>query len=145
MPTRAQYYAMIHLGAARLGYKDESDYRAWLEILTGKRSTKECTGTELASLVTTLRACNVLENPHIKTVKRGRGQGERPTDAQWRLMNGLCRNLGMTGCDDARFAAFAKRNAHIDHPRFLTLSKAQKLIVALQNWLDGERKKRAMK
>jgi len=136
MPTRTQYYAMIHMGAAQLGYKDEADYRAWLESLTGKRSTKECTLAELSSLTTTLRACNALENPRIKTVKGGRGQGERPTDAQWRLMNGLCRKLGMSGCDDARFSAFAKRNAHVDHPRFLTLTKAQKLIAALQIWLD---------
>ena len=141
MPTRAQYYAMIHLGAARLGYKDEADYRAWLESLTGKRSATECTGPELASLVTTLRACNALENPRIKAVKGGRGKGERPTDAQWRLMNGLCRNLGMTGCDDARFAAFAKRDAHVDHPRFLTVTMAQKLIAALRIWADGQKTK----
>lgn len=135
MPTRAQYYTLIHMGAARLGYQDEADYRAWLESLTGKRSAKECTLAELAGLATTLRACHALDNPRIKAIKGGRGQGERPTEAQWGLIDGLCRQLGMTGCTDARFIAFAKRNAHVDHPRFLTLTQAQKLIAALQIWL----------
>jgi hypothetical protein len=137
MPTRAQYYAMIHMGAARLGYKDESDYRAWLESLTGKRSAKDCTFPELASLVTTLRACNALENPRLKGVKGGTGQGDRPSDDQWRLANRLCRELGMTGCDDPRFAAFAKRISHVDHPRFLTMRGMQKLLWALQGWLKN--------
>ncbi len=137
MPTRAQYYAMIHMGAARLGYKEDADYRAWLESLTGKRSAKDCTDPELASLVTTLRACNALENPRLKGIKGGIGQGDRPSDEQWRLANCLCRELGMTGCDDARFAAFAKRIAHVDHPRFLTKRSMQKLIGGFQNWLKN--------
>ena len=139
MPTRTQYYAMIHMGAARLGYKDEPDYRSWLESLTGKRSATECTGPELASLVTTLRACKALENPRLNAVKGGRGQGERPTDAQWQTANGFCRSLGMTGCDDPRFAAFAKRNAKVDSPRFLTKRSMQLLIGALQSWYENRK------
>lgn len=135
MPTRAQYYAMIHMGAARLGYKDEPDYRAWLESLTGKQSLKACTGPELASLATTLRACNALENPRIKAVKGGLGQGERPTDAQWRMANGLCRSLGLSGCDDPGFTAFAKHTAHVDHPRFLTVKAMSSVLSGLSSWL----------
>lgn len=145
MPTRAQYYAMIHMGAARLGYKDETDYRTWLENLTGKRSAKDCSVIELSSLVTTLRACNALENPRLKAVKGGAGQGNRPSDAQWRMANGLCRNLGMTGCDDPRFTAFAKRNAHVDHPRFLTRHSMQQLIAALLAWGENVKAKEARK
>lgn len=137
MPSRAQFYAMIHMGASRLGYADDSDYRNWLESLTGKRSLKECSFTELSSLTTTLRACNALENPRIKAVKGGRGQGERPTESQWLMANGLCQELGMSGCDDARFSAFAKRVTKVDHPRFLTLRSMQVLIAALKNWIDN--------
>lgn len=137
MPTRKQYYAMVHIGADRLGYTEDADYRAWLESLTGKRSARDCTTPELASLVTTLRACNALEHPRLKNIKGGIGQGDRPSDDQWRLANRLCRDLGMTGCDDARFAAFAKRIAHVDHPRFLTMRTMQKLIGALQKWLKN--------
>lgn len=137
MATRAQYYAMIHMGAARLGYTDDADYRAWLEQLTGKRSAKECTSDELAALVSTLRTCNALENPRLKGVKGGRGEDDRPTDAQWRLANGLCRKLDMSGCDDARFAAFAKRIVKVDHPRFLTRQSMRTLIAALTKWLNN--------
>ncbi|HRE19402.1 MAG TPA: DUF1018 domain-containing protein [Rhodocyclaceae bacterium] len=134
MPTRQQYYAMIHLGAARLGYTDDLEYRTWLENLTGKRSCKDCSEAELASLVTTLRACKALENPHVKCVKGGLGQGERPSDRQWSLANELCRQVGMTGCGDARFAAFAKRHAKVDHPRFLTRESMRLLIAGLISW-----------
>lgn len=141
MPTRNQLYAMIHIGASRLGYKEDADYRAWLEGLTGKRSATECTPLELNGLVTTLRACNALKNPRLKGVKGGRGQGERPTDTQWRTANGLCRTLGMSGCDDPQFAAFAKRTAHVDNPRFLTLKKMQSVIAGLHSWAGNVKRK----
>lgn len=139
MPTRTQYYSMIHIGASRLGYKDEADYRAWLENLTGKQSAKECTVDELAALVSTLRACNALEAPRLKAVKGGAGEGNRPTDAQWRMANGLCRALGMSGCDDIRFAAFVRRNAQVDNPRFLTRQSLRKIIAALEKWIENRK------
>ena len=141
MPTRNQLYALVHMGAARLGYKAPEDYRAWLQSLTGKQSATECTLLELNGLVSTLRACNALESPKIQGIKGGRGQGERPTGAQWRTANGLCRSLGMSGCCDARFTAFAKRTAHVDHPRFLTLRTMQAVISGLLVWVDQVKKK----
>ena len=133
MATRKQYYALIHLGAANLGHKEDPDYRAWLESLTGKRSCVELGERELDGLVTMLRACNALENPRLKSVKGGVGRN-RPTSAQWNLANILCRELGMSGCDDVRFAAFAKRNADVDHPRFLTKEVMRVLIQGLIQW-----------
>ncbi len=96
----------------------------------------------MSVLVTTLRSCHALENPRLKGVKGGVGR-DRPTDPQWRLANELCRQLDMTGCDDARFAAFAKRNAKVDHPRFLTKESMRLLIAALINWKDNLRKRKA--
>lgn len=141
MPTRTQYYAMIHMGAARLGYKDDHDYRAWLESLTGKQSLKDCTEHELSSLTTTLRACNALENTRVNSVKGGRGQGARPTDAQWRLADGLCRRLGLSGCDDPGFVAFAKRTAQVDHPRFLTIKGMSSVLSGLDSWCKSKAEK----
>jgi phage gp16-like protein len=86
MPTKSQYYAMIHLGAARLGYTDDADYRAWLENLCGKRSAKDCTLQELASIVATLRLCNALDNPRIKRLSA-------PARRQWQRYQMLCRQL----------------------------------------------------
>jgi len=145
MATREQYYAMIHLGAKRLGLVDDADRRAWLENLTGKRRCKDCTVDELSSVTSTLRACKALDNPKLKGVKGGQGEGDRPTDAQWNMANTLCRKLGMSGCGDARFAAFVKRNAHVDHPRFLTKFNMRQLIAGLQRWLENAEKREGQK
>jgi hypothetical protein len=128
---------MIHLGAARLGYSDDADYRVWMESLTGKRSAKECTLEELAALVSTLRACKALESPKLKRMKGGRGDNDRPTDAQWQAATQACHRLGMSGCDDPRFAAFAQRNCKVSHPRFLTREAMRGLIAALVAWANN--------
>lgn len=138
MLTRPQYYAMIHLGAQRLGYADEADYRAWLESLCGKRSAKDCTLQELAAVVATLRLCNALENPRLKTVQGAVAKDDRPTRAQWGTVNALCIKLGMKdGCNDSRFIDFTKRTCKVSHPRFLTREAMRKLIAALTKWLNN--------
>lgn len=142
MIDKKQLYGLIHMGAARLGYKDEA-YRDWLFEMTGKRSVKECTWAQLDSVVNMLRACGVLENPRLKAVKGGTGQGNRPTAAQWNMANLLCKQIGMTGCDDERFAAFALRNAKVDHPRFLTRDSMRTLIAGLNAWVANDKKRKA--
>jgi len=47
----------------------------------------------------------------------------------------------MSGCDDPRFAAFTKRTAHVDHPKFLTLKTMQKVIAGLENWHETSQAK----
>lgn len=136
MTTKSQYYAMIHIGAAKLGYKDDVDYRAWLQSVCGKRSAKDCTLTELASIVATLRLCNALDNPKIKAVRGAALKEDRPTGAQWGTANKLCVKLGMPyGCQSPRFIAFTLKTCKISHPRFLTRDAMQKLIAALNKWL----------
>jgi len=136
MPTKTQYYAMIHLGAARLGYTDNADYRAWLVSLCGRHSAKDCTLQELASIVATLRLCNALENPRIKKVRGAATKDDRPTAAQWATANSLCIQLGMdSGCEHERFIGFTKRTCKVSHPRFLTRDAMRKLIAALTKWL----------
>lgn len=146
MPTKSQYYAMIHLGAARLGYTDDADYRAWLHSLCGKRSAKECTLQELAAVVATLRLCNALENPNIKAVHGARFNDSRPSAAQWATANKLCVRLGMTdGVKNARFIAFTEKTCKVTHPKFLTRDGMRRLIAALNNWIANNEKKEAKK
>ena len=64
MPTRNQFYALVHMGAARLGYKEPDEYRAWLQSLTGKQSATECTLLELNGLVSTLRGALATSAPN---------------------------------------------------------------------------------
>jgi len=143
MITKNQLYGLIHMGAARLGFKDEA-YRDWLFELTGKRSATECTWAQLDSLVNMLRACNALQNPRLKKVKGGTGQGNRPTAAQWDLANLLCKQIGMTGCDDERFSAFALRNAKVDHPRFLTRDSMRSLLAGLKVWAENSKQRKSV-
>lgn len=146
MPTKNQYYAMIHLGAARLGYTDDAEYRAWLEAVSGKRSAKDCTLLELAAIVATLRLCNALENPRIKAVQGAALKEDRPTQAQWGAANSICVKLGMQdGCQNARFIDFTKKTCKVTHPRFLTRDAMRRLIAALNNWLANNDKKEAKK
>jgi hypothetical protein len=146
MPTKNQYFAMIHMGAARLGYTDQADYRAWLESLCGKRSAKDCTMQELASVVATLRLCNALENPRIKAVQGAALKDDRPTAAQWGTADGLCVKLGMEGgCENPRFIAFTKKTCKVSHPRFLTRDAMCKLIAALNNWNANTNRKEVKK
>lgn len=137
MPTRQDYYGLIHMGAARLGFGAGSEeYQAFLEKHTGKRSCKDCTDQELARVADVLRnTYKVMDNPRLKRVRGGQGEGNRPSTAQWNTADKLCRRLGMSGCNDARFAAFVKRNAKLDHPRFLTTNSMRLLIAALNCWL----------
>lgn len=135
MPSRNQLYGLIHMGAARLGYADDADYRSWLLELIGKRSLKDCNDAELASIATTLRACGALENPRIAPVQGGKGDGGRPSRAQWARADALCRQLGLSGCDDPGFAGFVRRTGSVDHPRFLTRSSMSKVLTGLERWL----------
>lgn len=146
MPSRNQYSAMIHMGAARLGYTDEPEYRGWLEALTGKRSTKDCTMAELAAVVSTLRACNALVDQRVKAVQGAVLKDNRPTAAQWGTANRRCITLGMVdGCQNARFIAFTKKTCKVSHPRFLTRDAMRKLIAALNNWIANNDKKETEK
>lgn len=146
MPTRNQYSAMIHMGAARLGHTDDAEYRGWLEELTGKRSTKDCTLAELAAVVSTLRACHALVDQRVKSVQGAVLKDDRPTAAQWGTANRLCIKLGMgDGCQNVRFIDFTKRTCKVSHPRFLTRDAMRKLIAALNNWNANNDKKESEK
>ncbi|MBI3284035.1 MAG: regulatory protein GemA [Burkholderiales bacterium] len=145
MPSRSDYIKIIHMGAHRLGYGDDADYRAWLESLTGHRSTKDCSEAELSAVVNTLRACKALEHPRINKVRGASAKNDRPSSSQWSVANQRCQALGMSGCDDVRFTRFAQKICKVDHPRFLTRDAMRKLIAALNKWIANNEKKEAQK
>lgn len=141
MNTKANYSKMIHLGAKRLGYTDESDYRAWLESIIGKRSTKDCTLDELAAVTKKLRALNALENPRALAMRGATNTDDRPTPAQWGTVEKLCKQLGIKeGYRDARLIAFCVKVCKVTNPRFLKREGMQKLIAALNKWINNTTK-----
>lgn len=140
--SRRDWYAMLHLGAKRLGM-DEDIRRAWMEKHVGKRSATQCSDAELSRLVDLLRGTGALDDgrPLGKADTGGKG-GDRPTQKQWKLAAVLCKRRGWAGrIDDPAFAAFVRRIAKVDNPRFLTKTGIRAVILGLENWIEHDRKK----
>lgn len=141
--SRREWYAMVHLGSKRLGM-DEETRRAWMEKHTGKRSSKDCTDTDLSRLVDLLRAAGALDEgkPLGRVDRGGKGSGDRPSRAQWKKCAVLCNERGWSdGIDDAGFATFVRRVAKVDNPRFLTSNGMRSVIVGLEKWIEHDKLK----
>lgn len=146
-PCSSLVYAMIHLGAKRMGW-DEATRRAWMEKHTGKRSAKDCTDDELAQFADQLRRSGALDDgrPLGRADRGGRGAGDRPTRAQWKKTAVLCKERGWPeGIDDPAFATFVAHVAKVDNPRFLTRASLRNVIAGLQNWIEFDRRKEGCK
>lgn len=140
--SRRDLYAMLHLGAKRLGW-DEDTRRAWMGKHSGKRSSKDCTDAELVRLADELRRLGALDDgrPLGKADRGGKGY-DRPTRQQWKKAAVLCKERGWTdGIDDPAFAAFVAHVAKVDNPRFLTRTGLRNVILGLENWIEFDRKK----
>lgn len=140
--SRHDLNAMVHMGAKRMGM-DEQTRRAWMEKHTGKRSCTDCTDAEMARLCDLLRAAGALDDgrPLGKADTGGKGF-DRPTRAQWIKLKVLCEQRGWHGgIDDPAFAAFVRRIAKVDNPRFLTRTGVRAVIIGLEKWIEHDRKK----
>jgi len=140
--SRRDLYAMLHLGAKRLGW-DEDTRRAWMSKHTGNRSSKDCTEVELARLADELRRLGALDDGRpLGKADRGGKDFDRPTRQQWKKAAVLCKARGWKeGIDDPAFAAFVARVAKVDNPRFLTRNGLRNVIVGLENWIASDRKR----
>lgn len=127
---------LVHLGFARLNYSD-SEYRDFLEKITGKRSCKDLTDAQLDRLVADFKENGVLEDRRQSSKKYQGGAGlDRPTSKQWAWLDTLAREAGFEGLDDAGLATFVRRTAKVDSPRFLTRTTISNVITGLQRWVD---------
>lgn len=140
---RKNLLAMLHLGANRLGM-DDPTYRAWLDKHTGKQSAALCSLKELSALVDLLREAGSLSDPAPPPrVAAGKGD-DRPTERQWQAARTYAKKIGLEGdLDGAQFAAFVKRIAKIDSPRFLTRAKMQSVLIGLEKWADDRTRRNA--
>lgn len=141
---RKALMAMIHLGKSRLGL-DDATYRDWLAKHTGKRSCKDCSERELSRLTDELRQLGALDKPggapRGRIVAPGGRGADRPTQRQWETALGIARRIGMSGeIDDPAFVTFAKRQAKVEHPRFLDRDGMSALITGLHGWLASRQK-----
>ncbi len=126
--------AAIHVAKKRLGLDDDT-YRAKLEKITGKSSTKAMTEAERQAVLTVLR--NEGFEPASKPAQKGlQGKFAKKLQALW--IAGY--NLGVIrDRTDAALLAFVKRQTGLDHSRFLHhADDARAAIEALKGWLKRE-------
>ncbi|SFJ32922.1 regulatory protein GemA [Albimonas pacifica] len=124
----------IYAGVRALGIAEEDDRRALYERVTGKRRLREMTPSEKSAVVDELRR-----------------MGFRPAGGRRRLDGSYAPklqalwiaawNLGLVRSrDDAALLAFVKRQAGVDHTRFLhDAAAAASAIEGLKGWIarDG--------
>lgn len=130
----ANTLAAIHVAKKQLGLDDE-DFRAVCERVTGKRSTKDMSEPLRVKLVEHFR------QQGFKPVSKGtRKQLEGKYAAKLQALWIACWNLGIIrNKTDQALLAFVKRQAGIDHTRFLTYDDdARKVIEALKAMMNRE-------
>lgn len=126
--------AAIHIAKKQLGL-DNDDFRAMCERVTGKRSTREMSEPQRIKLVEHFR------QQGFKPVSKGtRKQLEGKFAPKLQALWIACWNLGIIrNKSDQALLAFVKRQAGVDHTRFLTYDDdARKVIEALKAMMTRE-------
>lgn len=133
---RHKMIAMVKISAKRLGFDSGSDdYRSWLKNLTGLSSCSELSDAQLMALNTILRQKGLLDK------KLTGNHVDRPSDAQWRKMETLARQLGFANVDTPDFIAWVKKVTQIDNPRFLKKESMSSVIAGLERWVSYKKAK----
>ncbi|CAH0339602.1 regulatory protein GemA [Rhizobium sp. CECT 9324] len=126
--------AAIHVAKKNLGLNDDT-YRAKLQVITGKTSTKEMTEAERQKVLTVLRNDGFQTAPG-KPSKGLTGKYAKKLQALW--IAGY--NLGLVrDRRDTALLAFVKRQTGVDHTRFLHQPEdGRAAIEALKAWLHRD-------
>jgi hypothetical protein len=128
--------ALIHTAKRALNMA-EDDYRALLLREGGVNSASDLT---LEGFDAVMAGFNRLGFTSTTTKRKPKGAGgaapDRPTAAQWRLLEDRAKAVGYSGLEDPRFIAWVKPRGKVEHPRFLDMNGAQRVIAALGNWIE---------
>ena len=134
--NRYKLMAMVHIAAKNIGFESGSDdYKGWLKNISGAISCKDLRDTQLAATVAILKQQGLLEN------KPTGNAPDRPTQAQWRKMETLARQLNFGHAMTPKFAAWVKKVTKLESPRFLTKDSISDVIAGLERWIAYEKKK----
>lgn len=136
MSSRA--FAAIHASRRQVaGLDDDEAWRDFLEATTGKRSLRAMTEGEVARVLDELRNRGAKRPPRKKQGRRAgeAGDVERKIRALWISLW----HLGVIeDRSDKALAAFVKRQAGVDDPRWLNADQAPAVIEALKDWATRE-------
>lgn len=134
--------ALVHTAKRELDMAEE-DYRALLLRAGGVNSSNDLT---LEGFDAVMAEFNRLGFAHTKSKRKPKGMGgtgpNSPTVAQWRLLEERARQVGYGGLADPRFIAWVKPRGKVDHPRFLSMDGARRVIAALGNWIEQKSEKK---
>lgn len=133
---------LIHTAKRELDMAEE-DYRALLLRAGGVNSSKDLT---LEGFDAVMDEFNRLGFTTTKSKRKPTGAGgtgpNSPTAAQWRLLEERARLVGYGGLSDPRFIAWMKPRGKVEHPRFLDINGARRVIAALGNWIERKSEKK---
>lgn len=122
--------------AKRALHMTDEDYRALLLRAGGVKSSRDLT---MEGFEAVMAEFNRLGFVYTKSKRKPKGAGgaapDRPTPAQWRLLEDRAKRVGYDGLEDHRFIAWVKPRGKVEHPRFLDMNGAQRVIGALGKWI----------
>ena len=127
---RSKIIQLIHIAKSQIGLSDE-DYRAVLESTAKKTSCSEMTLFELNEV---LKAMKKLGFKVKKLETREEEIGWDASKAQMDYIKGMWELVARDKSDRALYK-FIKRITGADHPRFMTASDSQKVIIALRKMM----------
>ena len=133
---------LVKAAVRQIGMED-ADYRALLQRVAGVASSVDLGLNGLDAVMAELHRLGFQYAPSKRKPKAaGAGSApERPTAAQWRLLEDRARLVGYTGLEDPRFIAWLRPRGKVEHPRFLDMHGMQSALGALGNWIERQNSK----
>lgn len=126
---RARLIRLIHVGKGKLQLSDY-DYRAILEGVSGKTSSAELTVAELEQVLKGMKSLGfAVKKLPVKSDDRGRAN-----EAQLSYIKGMWELVSREKTERA-LNRFVDRIAGVDHLRFLDVTGAQKVTLALRTMM----------
>jgi phage gp16-like protein len=126
---RKKLIQLIHIGKVKMGLTDDA-YQAFLEGTCGKQSCADMTERQLAVALRAMRKNGFAGVPG-RVAPEERGQA---TSAQLEYIKGMWQKCARNK-SDAALGKMIKRIAGVDNIRFLTITGAQKVILALRDMM----------
>lgn len=131
---------LVQIAKRALNMTDE-DYRALLQRAAGVKSSRDLSLEGFDAVMAEFKRLGFVSTKSIRKPKGAGGTApNRPTPAQWRLLEDRAKRVGYGGLEDPRFIAWVKPRGKVEHPRFLDMNGAQRVIGALGKWIASSGK-----
>jgi phage gp16-like protein len=127
---RKKLIQLIHVGKSKMGLSDDA-YRAFLDGICGKESCADMTLRQLTAVLKAMRG-NGFEQARRRVRPEEKGMANL---AQLEYIKGMWKKCARNKSDEA-LNKMIRRIAGVSHIRFLNITGAQKVILALRDMMD---------